>query len=170
MGGAPRSALTLVGTRGTGKRASDAPFGVFIQYILYTRICTADQHDQAATNHQRVDDGESDVLPGGVPFALLEDGEPEERGEVEGETADEQTGDDAEEVVEKGNGLGDHPGDESEHGDQRQPDDPALFRVDVAELGIREDAAHDVFADDGRVDTARDEDDGQREPERDARD
>lgn len=164
------SAGALIGTRRTRERTSYTPLRILVQDILDTRIRPTNQHDQPNTEHQRIHHRESDILPCGVPFAFLEDVEPEEGGEVEGEAAAEQARDDAQEVVEEGDRLGDHPGDEGEPGDQSQPDHPAFLGVDVADLRLGEDTAHDVFSDDRGVNAAGDEDDGERETESDTGD
>ena len=153
----------------TSKRPPHSPRLIALQNILDTSIRAANQDAETNTQHHRIQNRETNILPIGIPFALLEDGEPKEGREIEREAADEQARDDAQEGVEEGNSLGNHPGCYREAGDEHQPDGPTLSRVNVAELRTGENAAHDVFADDCGVDGARDEDDGERDAERDAR-
>lgn len=129
---------------------------------MHTGVCSNAQDDDADDEDDAVDDALDKVLAF-VPVALLDQLEPEGCGEVERETRDEQARRDGEQVREEGNGLGNDPGDQGDDRDERQPGDPAHLGVDVADNGVLEDAAVDVARHDGRVDGARDEDDGQRD-------
>lgn len=162
------SVLAIIRTRRTSKRPPHSALLVALYDILDTCIRATDQHANTNTKHQSVRNGEDDVLPVGVPFALLDDGEPEEGREVKGEAADEQTRDNAKKGVEERNSLGNHPGDDRESRYKHQPDGPTLSRVDETKLRFGESAAHDVFADNGGVDGPRDEDYGKRDTESDA--
>jgi hypothetical protein len=128
-----------------------------------TKDCKADDEDDC------VEDREGDVLLGGVPLALLDELEPEEGRPVEGEAGDEERRYQSQQGVEEGDRLGDDPGDDGDGRDQREPDGPAGFGVDVLDRAVGEDAAHDITADDDAVDGAGDEDDGERDAECDAR-
>lgn len=98
----------------------------------------------------------------GVPLALLDEEEPEQRGKVVREAGDEQAGDETEQGAEEGDGLGDDPADDSDGGDDDEPDGPSLDALDVAELlVVLERAVEDVAAHDGAVDGTGDEDDWQ---------
>ncbi|KAJ8105657.1 hypothetical protein OPT61_g10044 [Boeremia exigua] len=70
-------------------------------------------------------------------------------------------------LIENGNRLGDDPRDDSEHRHHDDPRRPPPGRVDVAQHRVLEHAAVDIAQRDGRVDGARDENNGERDAERD---
>lgn len=128
--------------------------------IIHTSIGTRDQHDQANEENSSIDSPPEQIL-GRFPTALfLNEHEPHQSGEVEGETGDEEGGGDGEQVFEEGNDLGDDKSDDSDEDDERQPGDPAHLCVDKTDNGVLEDAAVEQTAQDDGVDGATDEDDG----------
>lgn len=112
-----RGLSALVRAGRTCKRPSDAPCLVALQDILHTRVRTTHQHNDSDNQDEPIRNRQSNVLPGGVPFALFQNGEPEERGEIKSKTADKQTGDEAQESIEKRDRLGNDPSDDGQSSD-----------------------------------------------------
>ena len=128
--------------------------------IIHTSIGTRDQHDQANEENSSVDKPPEQIL-GRCPSTLfLNEHEPHQSREVEGEAGDEEGGGDGEQVFEEGDDLGDDKGDDGDEDDERQPSDPAHLCVDETDNGVLEDAAVEQTGQDDGVDGATDEDDG----------
>ena len=87
--------------------------------------------------------------------------------EVEAEAGDEESRADGQQVREEGNGLSNDPGNDGNAGVKSKPDHPALWCVDIANDVVGPDALNQISADDNRIDTARDEDDGESDAESD---
>jgi hypothetical protein len=138
--------------RGAGKRAAYVAASVLVDDILNRGICSStkdnDTDDQNTTVEQRQHD-----IPGSREAAAFADKlEPEQRGEVESEARDEQGRDQTEKRIEEGDGLGDDPTNDSDDGDQTDPDGPATKTLNVADGRVGECAIHDIPAYDGSVD------------------
>lgn len=134
--------------------------------VCNTGIGTATENNDANNKHQRVYNSQTQVALL-VPLALLDELEPHPRGEVEGETRDEQAGADGEQVREERNGFRDDPGENCDDDDERKPRNPAHLGVDEADNAVLVVAAVDITSQNGRVDGAGDEDDGKCETESD---
>ena len=152
--------------RGASERTTDTALCETDEDAVDARIRATDEDGDADDEDEHVQQREADVLDVGVPCAFFDNVEPEESGEGEAKGTAEETGDDAQEGAEEGDGLCDHPRDDDQTGDQAQPDAPALLGVDEADIGGGEEAAHEIFAHHGGVDTSGDEDDGEGDTER----
>lgn len=138
---------------------------------MHTGICSCNKHDASNDKDQRIDDAESNVLPAPMPFALFDELEPEQSGKVKGEAGDEERGDETEQGVEEGNGLGNDPANNGNDGDESNPDPPRLLVSHVLDVElVLERQVHNVSAHDSAVDTSGNEDDGERDAECDAGD
>lgn len=134
--------------------------------ICDTGIGTATKDDDTNHENESVDCNQWEVLLL-VPLALLEELEPHPCREVEGETGDEQAGADGEQVREEGNGLRNDPGENGDDSNEREPSDPTHFGVDEADDTVLVVAAVDVARQNGRIDGARNKNDGQGQTEGD---
>lgn len=152
--------------RGASKRTTDATLCETDEDAVHARIRATDEDGDADDEDEDIQKREADVLGVGIPCSLFDNVEPEEGGEGEAEGTAEETRDDAQEGAEEGDGFCDHPRDDDQTGDQAQPDAPAFLGVDEADLGSGEEAAHEIFAHHGGVDTSGDEDDGEGDTER----
>lgn len=137
--------------------------------VLNRGICTRAENYNADDENSSVEKCQCDILGGREAPTLPDELEPEQRGEVEGKAGDEEGGDEAEERVEEGDSFGDDPANDCYDGDQAEPDSPAARTLDVADWRVRESTIHDVSPDDGAVDRAGDEDNGQSDTKGDTR-
>ena len=85
-----------------------------------TRVGAANENGNAHDKDGGVDDALVEVGPL-VPWTLLEEHEPHQRGEVKSEPGDEERRGERQEVVEEGDDLGDDKGNHGDDGDQDQP-------------------------------------------------
>ena len=75
----------LVRSGATSKAPTNRPTSILVHNILHARIGTTHQHNDADAEYDRIEDGQSDVLPPFVPFPFLDQLKPEQCREVEGE-------------------------------------------------------------------------------------
>ena len=75
-------------TGGTRERRTNSPCAVTIDDIHNTRVGSTNQEYQANQDDDCVQDGVADIFPAGSPASFLEQGEPENGWEVDGEAAD----------------------------------------------------------------------------------
>ena len=153
----------------TGERTPNLATLISVQDILHARVRASDQYQHAQSKDQPIHDREANILGVRIPLALLDEVKPKESREAECKPTAEQTRDDTKQGVEEWDCLRDKKGNHRDYTDQAEPYKPSLFRMYVAYLRVWKYATHDIFADDGRIDAARDEDDRNCDAERHAR-
>lgn len=119
---------------------------------------------------ERVQYRQGDVLPTCIPLPLLDEHEPEQGWEVEREATDEQGGDDAEQITEERDRLGNDPSDYNLNDKKADPYSPSGLCVSVADCGVLENTPNYVSSGHGSIDASRNKNDGKRDAECNSRD
>lgn len=154
---------------GAGENTPDCSGLVVVHDISHTGVGTSHQCQKTDQEHTDVDRCQKQVAGFG-PLALLDENEPHQGGEVEGEAGDEEGRGDGQKVVEEGDDFGDDKRDDGGDGDDNQPGDPAHRAVDESDGRVLVDATVDQAAQDDGVDGTTDEDDREGDTEGDAAD